>query len=125
MNGPEDDALPPLDWDELFRVAEERLAKVLGNLPDELQREAEQIPCVLEKWPDDSLEPDTLGFYPYFEEDRISPERGPILLYLGSIFTVCEYEGTDFGEEVETTYLHELGHHLGLDEDDLRDRGLE
>jgi hypothetical protein len=30
-----------------------------------------------------------------------------------------------FREEVHTTYLHELGHYLGLDEDDLFDRGLE
>ncbi len=27
--------------------------------------------------------------------------------------------------EVRTTYLHELGHYLGLDEDELTQRGLE
>ena len=30
-----------------------------------------------------------------------------------------------FRDEVHTTYLHELGHYLGLDEDDLTERGLE
>jgi predicted Zn-dependent protease with MMP-like domain len=30
-----------------------------------------------------------------------------------------------FREEVRTTFLHELGHYLGLDEDELTERGLE
>ena len=29
-----------------------------------------------------------------------------------------------FEKQVEDTYLHELGHHLGLDEQELRKRGL-
>jgi predicted Zn-dependent protease with MMP-like domain len=28
-------------------------------------------------------------------------------------------------EEIEVTLLHEVGHFLGLDEDDLRERGLD
>ena len=31
---------------------------------------------------------------------------------------------TTYRQEVRTTLLHELGHYLGLDEDDLDDRGL-
>ena len=30
-----------------------------------------------------------------------------------------------YREEVHRTYLHELGHYLGLNEDELTDRGLE
>jgi predicted Zn-dependent protease with MMP-like domain len=30
-----------------------------------------------------------------------------------------------FRNEIRITYLHELGHYLGLDEDDLFERGLE
>jgi predicted Zn-dependent protease with MMP-like domain len=30
-----------------------------------------------------------------------------------------------FRDEVRTTFLHELGHYLGLDEDELAVRGLE
>jgi len=30
-----------------------------------------------------------------------------------------------FRDEVHTTLLHELGHHLGLDEEELTQRGLE
>ena len=29
-----------------------------------------------------------------------------------------------FEEEVGITFMHELGHYLGLDEDDLDERGL-
>jgi predicted Zn-dependent protease with MMP-like domain len=36
----------------------------------------------------------------------------------------CVEEGGDFTDEVRVTYLHELGHHLGWDEDDLEGRGL-
>ena len=42
-----------------------------------------------------------------------------------------ELEMIDFGveeifaDEVHTTFMHELGHFLGLDEDDLYERGLE
>ena len=30
----------------------------------------------------------------------------------------------DYKEEVRITYFHELGHYLGLEEDDLEERGL-
>lgn len=117
------DELP--DWEKIFAEAEQRLEEVVAALPDYLRREAESIPCLLEKWPDKSLDPDTMGFYPYFEEGKVSSERGPILLYLGTIHTICELEGKSFADEVERTYLHELGHVIGFDEDDLADRGLD
>jgi predicted Zn-dependent protease with MMP-like domain len=34
-------------------------------------------------------------------------------------------DAATFREEVRRTYLHELGHYLGLDEDDLADRDLD
>jgi len=44
---------------------------------------------------------------------------------LESLWDAAEQDEDTFCEEVRATYLHELGHFLGLDEDDLIDRGLE
>jgi len=38
---------------------------------------------------------------------------------------MCEAEEDAYREEVRITFLHELGHYLGLDEGDLSERGLE
>ncbi len=38
-----------------------------------------------------------------------------------------DFAGTDeevFLDEVRVTYVHELGHYLGLNEEELEDRGL-
>lgn len=114
-----------MDWDRLFAVAEARLATVCDSFPDVLKAEVSAVPCILERWPPEGLEQDLLGYYPAFEEDRVGEEKGPIFLFLGPIQTSCEVLGTDFGEEVERTFLHELGHHLGLDEEELRERDLD
>jgi predicted Zn-dependent protease with MMP-like domain len=38
---------------------------------------------------------------------------------------MCEAVESDFREEVRITFLHELGHYLGLNEEDISERGLE
>jgi predicted Zn-dependent protease with MMP-like domain len=48
-----------------------------------------------------------------------------IILFLENIWDVAETDEKLFRDEVRTTFLHELGHYLGLDEDDLTERGLE
>jgi predicted Zn-dependent protease with MMP-like domain len=46
-------------------------------------------------------------------------------LYLENILELSEGDVEFFREDVRDTFLHELGHYLGLDEDDLTERGLE
>jgi predicted Zn-dependent protease with MMP-like domain len=49
-------------------------------------------------------------------------------LFLENLWLMIEEEGgdeRDFRFEVRTTLLHELGHYLGLNEEDLEERGLE
>jgi len=48
-----------------------------------------------------------------------------IILFLENLWDFAESDENVFCEEVHTTFLHELGHFLGLDEDDLTERGLE
>ena len=46
------------------------------------------------------------------------------ILFLENLWwEACEKE-TDYRREVRTTFLHELGHYLGLEEIDLEERGL-
>jgi hypothetical protein len=75
----------------------------------------------------DGIAPDTLGLFtgPEFIEEGHVPLPPQIILFLENLWDFAEQEEAIFQEEVQTTYLHELGHYLGLNEDDLFDRGLE
>lgn len=123
MQDAPEEAGEDLPWEEIFAEAERIIAALLESLPVELKREAERVPCLLEKWPPEGDE--ALGRCMSFEEHVISEAPGPIFLYLGSIYQGCSEAGLEFADEVRITYLHELGHHLGLDEDELARRGLE
>jgi predicted Zn-dependent protease with MMP-like domain len=48
-----------------------------------------------------------------------------IVMWLGNIWEMCEAQEEAYREEVRVTFLHEIGHYLGLDEEDLTQRGLE
>ena len=48
-----------------------------------------------------------------------------IILFLENLWDFAEGDEEIFRDEVHTTFLHELGHYLGLDEDELTERGLE
>jgi predicted Zn-dependent protease with MMP-like domain len=110
------------EWNSLSGRAEKIIEQVLQAMPEELRREAERVPCLLEPLPPEG--DDALGRCLSFEENYISQAPGPIVLYLGTIQEECRELGLDFDDEVRITFLHELGHHLGLDEADLEDRGL-
>lgn len=76
----------------------------------------------------DGFEPDILGLFtgnPHGTEvSQPHPAPPQILLYLENLW---DYAGGDeeiFREETRLTYLHELGHYLGWDEDEVAARGL-
>jgi predicted Zn-dependent protease with MMP-like domain len=48
-----------------------------------------------------------------------------IILFLDNLWDFADRDEGVFRQEVRTTLLHELGHYLGLDEDDLTERGLD
>ncbi|MEI6567666.1 MAG: metallopeptidase family protein [Verrucomicrobiota bacterium] len=123
-----------LDWDRLCELAQEEVAATLEALPDTLREQAEKLPLTLERTPGpdlvaDGIAPDTLGLFvgPDFAEEGIgaSPMPPQIILYLANLWDSAEQDEEFYLEEVHTTFLHELGHYLGLDEDELFERGLE
>ena len=121
--------LPEYDWVGLERVAERVVERCIGELPESLHANGKNVPVIFRKWHPDVEQGDLdavelLGEYLSYEEDRVSEQNGPVALYLGAIQLFCEEEGAAFEDEVRLTFLHELGHHFGWDEEDLDRRGL-
>ena len=122
------------DWSKHHALAVEEVQATLASLPGPLRERAQALPITFERRPNaahrrDGIEPDTLGLFvgPEFayEESTSLPLPPQIILFLENIWELAEGDEEVFREEVHTTYLHELGHYLGLDEDDLFERGLE
>ncbi len=61
--------------------------------------------------------PDKAGF---FDIPQQMPDR--IVLFQQNIEDICSSEG-ELEREIEVTLFHEIGHYLGLDEDDLHRYG--
>ncbi len=118
-----------MDFPELCAMAEEEVAMIVKVLPEGVKEQAEQCPVSYEDKPgaEDGLEEDTLGL---FEGASLAEEPGPdalpmIRIFVGNLWGYTERDEQDFRDEVGTTYLHELGHYLGWDEDEVAERGLE
>jgi predicted Zn-dependent protease with MMP-like domain len=117
----------------LARVAEEEVEKVRRRLPAALAERARGLPVICQDRPepgliDDDIDPDTLGLFvgPAVDEDPGADPIPPgIILFLGNIWDYAMDDEHAFRSEVRTTFLHELGHYLGLGEDGLRERDLE
>ena len=111
------------DWGELIKFAQAIVEKTIADMPPDIRQEAAGIPCLFE--PESEDDPDILGLYCEFTPGEVSEANGPIILYLRTIEAYCLEEGEDLAGEMRQTYLHELGHHFGWDEEDLEERGLE
>jgi predicted Zn-dependent protease with MMP-like domain len=123
-----------LDWKHLQQLAATEVAATLAELPAPLRDRAAPVPVTFERAPHadfvaEGIEPDTLGLFtgPAFgeEESSVSPVPPQIILYLENLWDFAAGDEEIYLEEVHTTYLHELGHYLGLDEDELTERGLD
>jgi predicted Zn-dependent protease with MMP-like domain len=121
-----------LDWDKLCAVASAEIQRTQAALPRPLRVHAEKLPVTFEHQPNadlqaDGIEADTLGLFtgPEFADEENVPLPPQIILFLENIWGAAETNEKLFREEVRTTFLHELGHYLGLDEDELTERGLE
>ncbi len=123
-----------VNWNQRVALAEAEVADTLGALPRLLRERAETLPVTYEHEPnpgllEDGIEPDTLGVFvgESFAEHGLTTEPLPsqIILFLDNLWDFAEGDEEIYRDEIRTTYLHELGHYLGLDEIDLEDRGLE
>gem|GEM_PF-145085 len=124
--------LVDVNWKKLRTLALAEVETTLAALPPPLRQQAEKLPVTFERIPNaglqaDGIEADTLGLFTgaEFAEEGSVPLPPQIILFLGNLWDFAEGDEGIFREEVHTTYLHELGHYLGLGEDDLTERGLE
>ena len=125
---------PNPEWDRLVALAQAELRRTLRKLPPRLRDQARSLPVTWEPRPNEALladgyEPDLLGLFvgPSFAEGESAAADLPpqIILFLENLWDLAEGDESAYRHETRTTYLHELGHYLGLDELDLEERGLE
>jgi predicted Zn-dependent protease with MMP-like domain len=122
----------PTNWKQLRALALAEVEATLAALPAPLREKAQKLPVTFERVPNrglqaDGIAPDTLGLFTgaEFAEEENIPMPPQIILFLENIWEEAEGDEAVFRDEVHTTFLHELGHYLGLDENGLVNRGLE
>ena len=118
----------------LTQLAEQTVATTRKELPAALQTASSGVPVTFQDWPSaeilgEEFEPDILGLFvgpplgtPSDESQGLPAQ---ILLFIGNLWDFSEGDREIFRDEVRLTYLHELGHYFGWDEDELAERGLE
>lgn len=126
--------MSPARLAELTELAESIVEEIRADLPDNVRPVAAECPAVLltmEAWAaeqDELVDEELLGLFTGCSRaDGVpaGPAEAPqILLFVDNLWAFAEHDRDAFAEEVETTFLHELGHYLGLDEDEIEARGL-
>jgi len=118
----------------LAGIASEAVAAAMRELPAEVRKAAGAVAVHVEAAPAadvlaDGFEPDILGLFSgspagtELSADNLEPPR--IFLYTANLWDYAERDVGTFREEVRLTFLHELGHFLGWDEDQVAERGLD
>lgn len=121
-----------MDFETLSAWADEELKSLVKVLPKDIQDAAKKVAISLEEKPgqgayDEELVGDELGLFegPSAMEEPAAGEMPRIRLFLASLWEWVDEDEQDYRDEVGTTFLHELGHYLGWDEDEVAERGLE
>ena len=106
-------------WNNLFDEADETIQQLISEFPDPIREKAEKVPCLLGSRysPSENEHKYILGTY--FHQDC-----GPIIMYIGRIYEHCNQDVDETMKQIQKTYLHEMGHALGLNEVEARERGL-
>ena len=119
------------NWKQLQKLALAEVEATLVALPKPLRERAEKLLVTFERQPNvglqgDGIEPDTLGLFtgPEFADEESVPMPPQIILFLENLWDFSEGDEEFLRDEVRATFLHELGHYFGLDEDELTERGL-
>lgn len=117
--------------DEAFREA---VDEALANLPRSIRERIEGVSVVVEEFPtlelvrDERISPQTLGLFMGIPRTEALATDQPldldrILLFKRNLEKICR-DAEDLIDQIQITVRHEVGHYLGLDEDDLERLGL-
>jgi predicted Zn-dependent protease with MMP-like domain len=118
----------------LVQIAADTVAATRRRLPPEIREASRSVAVCFEAGPGadvlaDGFEPDLLGLFtgsPHGTElsgADLQPPR--IILYTANLWDYAEEDVEAYRDEVRLTFLHELGHYLGWDEDQIAARGLD
>jgi predicted Zn-dependent protease with MMP-like domain len=122
----------PVEMDEVvFRQA---AAAALDNLPRSIRAYVENVPVLVEDYPDpdllaaENISPQILGLYLGIPSTAAEVTQQPqditrVILFKKNLEKVCR-DRDDLVEQIQITVRHEVGHHLGLSEEDLERLGL-
>ncbi len=120
--------------ERLTQIAADTVGAAQRQLPPELRGHARGVAVHYERTPAadvlaDGFPADILGLFTgsahgtEFSHDQPAPPQ--ILLYLDNLWDFAGEDEAIFREETRVTYLHELGHYFGWDEDEIAGRGLD
>ncbi|HKK17970.1 MAG TPA: metallopeptidase family protein [Opitutales bacterium] len=121
-----------IPYARLESMTETEIARLARQLPKEVRQALRDVPVHLHARPDADIAKDfgedLLGLFSgEARQDRgetLLPEPPQIHLYLENIWAFADHEIDAYMEEVRVTLLHELGHYLGWDEDDMERYGI-
>ena len=122
----------PVEIDEVaFRQA---AADALDNLPRSIRAYVENVPVLVEDYPApdllaaENVSPQVLGLYLGIPSTEAEVTQQPqditrVILFKKNLEKLCR-DRDDLVEQIQITVRHEVGHHLGLSEEDLERLGL-
>ncbi|HIF99058.1 MAG TPA: tetratricopeptide repeat protein [Myxococcales bacterium] len=131
-------ALDPLQFPLPVSVSAEFFEGVIGeavdNLPRSIREYVANVPILIEDFPafdlvvGERLSPQLLGLFVGVPRTQAAateqvPDLDRILLFKGNLEKICR-DREELIEQVQITVRHEIGHYLGLDENDLERLGL-
>ncbi len=116
-----------MNYASLLKMARVEVDAAIWELPTDIRAIVERVPVFLERRPDPEdiaggVERDALGI---FDEGAAAVPTPRIRIWLENLSEAAEGDVAAFRAEVRTTLLHEIGHVLGWDEQDLEERGLD
>jgi predicted Zn-dependent protease with MMP-like domain len=110
--------------------------KAVEDLPERIREKLDELPVLVQPLPstemltevDPPLSPDLLGLFVGRHIFAQSPTAvpgapGAIFLFRKNLLRACA-DADELAREVRVTVQHEVGHLMGLDEDELEDWGL-
>lgn len=122
-----------MQFPRLLNIATSVVKDTLLSLPTNLRNEAEDCRIEFSEMDglidiDEDLDPDLLGLFEGNTRGDPLPETPDemprIRLFLDNLWDECAGDLATYRHEVRITFLHELGHYLGLDEDEVAELGL-
>jgi predicted Zn-dependent protease with MMP-like domain/predicted Zn-dependent protease len=122
----------PVEVDDAFFHS--AVLEALQNLPRSIREYVEDVPVLVEDYPSgdllarENVSPQILGIYVGIPRTEAELTAQPedvtrVILFKRNLEKVCR-DREDLVDQIQITLRHEIGHHLGLSEEDMERLGL-